>query len=213
MVLYRAAGFLWGPNTSVSNDRLMTLFTGAVALFTLMLVGATIALYIGAARQLAQSADTAERQIRAYVTLEAGAILIGQAPNASFIEACVTLKNHGQSPAYACRAWMTVNVSPTANEAPFAQRGAAGSSGLLGPGASYDMSVRHVSSQQQIHGISQSTQMIYVWGRLEYLDAFQKQRHFEFRFYANGTPTTVRFKEITGPGWGLIPHPIGFEAN
>jgi hypothetical protein len=82
-----------------STDWWLMVFTGAVALFTLMLVGATALLYRAGERQLAHLDRTAKRELRAYVfvdTVHIKHILDGN----GVPEAVVRVKNFGQTPAY-----------------------------------------------------------------------------------------------------------------
>ena len=51
--------------------------------------------------------------------------------------------------------------------------------------------------------IQNGVRAIFVWGRVDYVDAFKKNRHFIFRCIALGP----------GSSWPLLPHPDGYEAN
>jgi hypothetical protein len=80
-----------------STDWWIMAFTGAVALFTFMLVGATVLLYRAGERQLVHASDTAERQLRAYVFLE-NAHHAGDGIGS--VEVTFRIKNFGLTPAH-----------------------------------------------------------------------------------------------------------------
>ena len=96
-----------------STEWWVAAFTGAVALFTLMLVIATAALYRAGERQLAHFEDTAKRQLSAYVTARDLSLTLHRHPaqmgGYGPIEGRVhtyaltaILKNGGQTPAAKC---------------------------------------------------------------------------------------------------------------
>jgi hypothetical protein len=80
-----------------STDRWLMIFTGAVALFTLLLVGATVLLYRAGEKQLRLSTRTAEWQLRAYLHVERAMVENIEDPKKRVVK--IHIKNFGQTPA------------------------------------------------------------------------------------------------------------------
>jgi hypothetical protein len=97
-------------NEKASTDRWLMIFTGAVALFTLLLVWATVLLYRAGERQLKLATKTAERQLRAYAFVRPTHIHIDGASNKIAVQYVVG--NTGQTPAYKVRHASIVEIWP-----------------------------------------------------------------------------------------------------
>jgi len=53
----------------------------------------------------------------------------------------------------------------------------------------------------------------FVWGRIDYVDAFGQDRHFIFKASMNGGAETLMVDGIKAEGWGLKPIENGFDSN
>ena len=80
-----------------ATDWWLMIFTGAVAVFTLLLVGATVLLYRAGERQLRLSRQTAERQLRAYVHV--ADVQIDHDNDEWQPNIRIMIENYGQTPA------------------------------------------------------------------------------------------------------------------
>jgi hypothetical protein len=171
-------------------------FTGAVALFTLMLVGATALLYRAGERQLAHLDRTAKRELRAYVfvdTVHIKHILDGN----GVPEAVVRVKNFGQTPAYeACAVTgFAVSTHPppqgllTISDEALAESKTRSS---MGPGqteiviASPRPQLNRPLTDQERYEVGSGGATIYVYGRIGYRDIFGDPQWTNFRFMVGG---------------------------
>lgn len=154
---------------------------------------------------------TAERQLRAYIGIVEGAIFWHGEDKV--IRSIVTIKNFGQTPAYGVRCWMKLSVS---NEGPPFERlsGEFESSFIIGPSAFFNVMNDIAGLPERVLPMIESKHtVVYVWGRVEYRDAFDQQRFFNFRYATNGPLENINFAGETGVGWGLTPHSDGHQAN
>jgi hypothetical protein len=163
-------------------------------------------------RQLKHAEDTAERQLRAYIGVESGAIMLNY-PNQGQISAFVRIKNNGSTPAYDVAGWSSFDIRPSNETHPYEKQGVARSKTLLGPTITLDQQCILNVTDEQVESIIGRSSKIYFWGRWDYLDAFKKERFLAFRFSMDGDMTNVAFVELRGMGWGLIPEPNGYDAN
>jgi hypothetical protein len=176
-----------------------------VALFTLLLVIATIFLWIAALRTLKHSRESAERQLRAYICLYGGSIRLLQVGQQAFFEGYVTLKNFGHTPAYDHSCWIRIDVRD-ASQPPFDIVGKGLTKAIIAPDGEANLPVHWGPvSAQDLTDIRIEAKRIFVWGESNYIDAFRKSRYFKF-YYWNA-------KETSGKGWGLLPSDKSDEAN
>ena len=96
------------------------------------LVFATVLLAVFAFWQGWISRDTARRQLRAYVCIYGGSIILRQAAQQIFLEGYVTLKNFGDTPAYDHSCWIRIDLRD-ANDPPFAVLGNGLTKAILSP--------------------------------------------------------------------------------
>src|SRR5262245_6691709 len=176
-----------------------------VALFTLLLVIATIFLWIAALRTLKHSRESAERQLRAYICLYGGSIRLLQVGQQVFLEGYVTLKNFRQTPAYDHSCWIRMDVGD-ASQPPFGIVGQGLTKAIIAPDGEANLPVHWGPvSAQDLTDIRIEAKRIFVWGESNYVDAFRKSRYFKF-YYWNA-------KETPGKGWALLPSDKSDEAN
>jgi hypothetical protein len=148
--------------------------------------------------------STAQRQLRAYISDIAGtATFISDTE--SRIEIDIQFRNAGQTPAYSVeiRCAPPVIGRPTDRHFDTPSRFAPVKT-IIGPGKEF--SVRHrITQVSAVHlrQIQNAERAIWIWGRVDYVDAFNKARYLGFRCLALGM----------GQSWPLIPAPDGCDAN
>jgi hypothetical protein len=170
-----------------STDRWLMIFTGAVALFTLLLVVATALLYQAGERQLHLSRETAQRQLRAYVHVKGAEVQnIGDPSKRRVI---IIIENSGQTPAYEVRfrAGEHVREWPLKTEFGDFPDDLRTAIGPLGSNGTYIMPVP-VSSlsaweEEQLQGGKAG---IYAWGDINYIDCFGKPQRTWFAYVCEG---------------------------
>ena len=170
------------------------LFTFWVAFFTFVLAGSTIGLWIVAICTLRHSRETAERQLRAYISLDGGSARIVGTIDKNIVEGFVNLKNCGQTPAYNCKSWVRIEIGTTSS-LPFDQTSFGRGAVIIGPGTPFNLPVHWPLNPADLAALRAETKKIYVWGETEYVDIFGHNRFFRF-YQQNG-------KEIPGKGWPL----------
>jgi hypothetical protein len=171
----------------------------------LVLVGI---LGIGAALlTLNHMSDSSERQLRAYVVMEGGNIYNVANPIPAFEGevikptgaeisnpaigpiARLTIKNTGQTPAYRVRHWgeICLKENPLATELPPIEITDSMPYSILGPGI-ISTKTRYLSktlTETEIMGLRQGTSAIYIYGEIQYVDAFKVRRTTKYRFIHN----------------------------
>jgi hypothetical protein len=187
-----------------------------IALFTGILGIATWFLWLSTRRLVRSAEKTAERQLRAYVGLDTGAVMLdNQLINTMEIGGFVQLKNYGLTPAYDFTSWMRFRIQPTDEPPPYSKVGTPDSSSMLGPGASvaFNIEYRKILTAD-LQRIAHEKSTIYCWGRADYRDAFGEPRHFIFRTSKTGKHGTLNFSDREpSQGWPLSPDKNGYEAN
>jgi hypothetical protein len=146
---------------------------------------------------------TAERQLRAYVGLVLGHVLINE-PEAGKIQAWIRFKNHGLTPAYKVRVWFTFSRMPTDSD-PFSGVGIADNEAVLPPGGVATVTATLPNPPGAMESVKNGTYSFYIWGRVEYVDAFDSPRYVNFRGIMSGPPGTVLIDDAKLPGWGFQP--------
>lgn len=144
-----------------------------IALFTLLLFIATRRLVTGAE-------ETARQQLRAYLSV-VKSIQVENTVNPELPAYATSIRNSGQTPAYATTSWwgigiqkhpLTSRLGPPPNPTP-------DSDVILGNGAEqgFKEEVREQFGQQERDDVRTGKAAIYVWGRIEYRDCFNR-KHF-----------------------------------
>jgi hypothetical protein len=185
--------------------------TDPVATFTGLLFFATLALW-WATRNLVSGAEkTAERQLRAYIAFDFGAVLLNS-PRPGTVTAWLRFKNFGVTPAYKLKGWNLFHRR-AANEIPFDQNGEFENEAIIGPGGTSNLYSTLAISAEELQTVIDRTTNFFVWGRVEYIDIFDKTRHFIFKCVMTGPVETIVVDGVRAEGWGVRPIPSGFEAN
>jgi hypothetical protein len=181
------------------------LATVAIGIFTLTLKLSTDKLWEAGEKQRRLYEDTAERQLRAYVFFESGYVKLIATEKGQFLDATIQFKNFGQTPAYKFVNWMIIDIRNTSSP-PFDEQARAGVEGIIGPsGVSVFNGHKGPLGPTDIDDIRNGAKTIFIWGRIDYVDAFKTPRFFIF-YAQNGI-------EIPGVGWQISSSNKPNEAN
>jgi hypothetical protein len=146
---------------------------------------------------------TGKRQLRAYISDIDGTAVAGDRAEIA-IE--IVFRNAGQTPAYDVEIWCEPPIIGRIDARPFDQKPRfAPVKTIIAPDSKFVVrrAVSFTDDANVIQAIQNSERAIFVWGRVNYVDAFEEKRHFIFRCVAFGH----------GSSWHLLPHPDGYEAN
>jgi hypothetical protein len=142
--------------------------------------------------------ESSERQLRAYVLPEGAGVFDGtmtkppQPARANIPGIGLILKNSGQTPAYRVVSWAQIAVILVRDEhmalglppQPLVEQ----FSNTLGPGGTFTKSLwfDRPLAANEIGDVANGVRAVYLYGRIEYLDAFKKARFTNFRLRYNG---------------------------
>jgi hypothetical protein len=130
--------------------------------------------------------ETAERQLRAYLFPELAASR-RVTPAAHFIK--IDIKNSGQTPAYEYQGYIAVGVftpgqEPATLDLPPEEDFSRGS---LGPGCKFELGGReYYMTPEQAADVARGAQSVYIYGNVDYRDAFGQLRFTSFRLCSTG---------------------------
>jgi hypothetical protein len=176
--------------------------------FTVILAFSTIFLWV-ATRDLVSSAEkTARRQLRAYISVLNGDVrLVNGEGGIIGVRAQIKIKNFGQTPAYRSVAWAAVRVLDAETTDFSMKKGDIPVSwSVMGPGAETIVARLAAVDPNDLAVIYDGTKRIFVWGRVEYIDAFDRKRWFVFHHRSSRAPEA--------PGhWGIEPYRDGEQGN
>jgi hypothetical protein len=165
-------------------------FGEPLTVVTLLLFGATVALYL-ATRDLVHDAQhNAERQLRAYIfpqELTVTGVELGKRPTAYMV-----VKNTGLTPATDVIAWAGVWVGNFPLQAelihatPEFMKTASRRS--VGPGATFTINHawNEVLTEQHMQMLRSGAAAVFVWGEIIYVDIYGQKRTTGFRSYYGG---------------------------
>jgi archaellum component FlaG (FlaF/FlaG flagellin family) len=167
------------------HDFVTAAATLVIAFFTFTLWRATNKLWDAGERQLAHLNETAERQLRAYVNVMKITVETSGNEHTFSIE----IKNFGQTPAYNELVETAVAFAyfPLVHELTLDKSKVTGPS-VLAPGAMHHVKIETNSpfSAEELVQVRQGTGAIYIFGRIEYNDAFANFRQTTFRHMIGG---------------------------
>jgi hypothetical protein len=137
---------------------------------------------------------TAKRQLRAYVTIIGGNLIIQD----KTLHAVLDLKNSGQTPAYELAIWSQMKTQPS--NIPFVQdrRNDDGivTTMIVGPSSTTNPRDRleiPADNDITLPAIRNDQVWVYIWGRIDYRDAFKCKRFVEFRLRSQYLEAERRF--------------------
>ncbi|MGH6836735.1 MAG: hypothetical protein ACREC9_14620 [Methylocella sp.] len=195
--------FCWFISVGWTPEAVTAAGTIALAFLTLVLAVGTLFLWLATRRLVRESRKTAEQQLRAYVSIEGGQIRLYNARTQ--LRLTLPCKNFGQTPAYHLRSWTRMQLlERTAN--PFDRLGIDNPEMMLGPTGEMELTGYAAIGDENIAKIRRGESAIFVWGKINYIDAFDEPRYFNFRCI-NGI-------EVDQGVWAIEPHENGgYEAN
>jgi hypothetical protein len=177
--------------------------------FTFLLFLATIGLF-WATRDLVKGADkNAEKQLRAYVAIWGGAIEPQRFADDGVLALAVRveLKNSGQTPGYGFRTWLDLKVDvPSAIPFKFLDNLNDRAFSIIGPGTNANIDQAVATTPEEIAELNAGTKKLFIWGKVEYKDIFDRKRFFVFRCVSG------RFYPQANR-WDFGPHKSGYDAN
>lgn len=142
------------------------------------LVAAVIAIYFAASPQLKLSQDTAHRQLQAYVGVVIGSV--NNVAEKQKPDVVVVFKNYGQTPAtaqYSVAARFVDDVSADLPAEPLRPE-----KFVLFPGNDFSVHFEgDALNAVDIEGLNSGKRPLAIFGRVMYVDAFQKQHQTNFR--------------------------------
>jgi hypothetical protein len=158
--------------------------------------------------------DTAKRQLRAYICMDTGEVEI----RAGQPIANVHFKNCGQTPAYDVYGWIGVEVRPHPLQSPLPVRDdIAKPKTTVGPGVGFGYPGRRKSKMftpDELSMIGGPRTTFYVYGRVDYRDAFGSYWYTNVRLIAGGE-AGLRVSTSTDGiiRWSLCPDLDGNDAT
>lgn len=179
---------------------------GIIALFTIILAGSTIALWLSTHflwkvtdKTLKHAEKTTERQLRAYMFVDGGSF--SWSANHSAFRATVVIKNYGQTPAYETEVYAKAALFPAgAPKFNFSKTGLKSAKSPLGPGATMNVQKLALARAADLSPVINRKKQIFVWGIVLYRDAFGNNETLEFRCVNQRTRDSANT-------WGMEPYP------
>jgi hypothetical protein len=152
------------------------------------------------------SEGTAERQLRAYITLER-AIVFARGTDCQFN---LRFLNSGQTPAYNVRCWYRFAIRPL-DEPPFDNVGNRSGASVVGARGTISVVKSFSITPEEKESIIKRQLAIFVWGRVIYEDVFKNPRFLHFRNFATDIIRETELDFIKGVGWSL--HADGYDTD
>ena len=130
--------------------------------------------------------ETAEKQLRAYITISETHIcnIAEVFPPKAFFQ----VKNSGQTPAYNVRLFCQVMIRPFPYDGPFpVDYKQQGTSAVIGPGLSLTNNIPFPNfPMDAIPLLIEGKAILYIYGEMYYRDIFKKEHVTKFRLYHGG---------------------------
>ena len=166
-------------------------------------------------RSVTLMAETAQRQLRAYVCLESAAVIF---PEPAVPEAQIKFKNCGQTPAYDVRGWIGTWFAeyPLKDELPNAPRDMQKGTETLAPGrvSTFIAARKSPLPPQCLSALGTPKFTMYVYGKIVYRDIFGKEQFTNYRLIHGGNEgVRSRRDENDVEHWLLKPDSEGNEAT
>ena len=194
------------------EDWWLTKATFWLAAVTTILAFFTGGLWFATYRLVSEAKDTARRQLRAYISLKSGEIVISQDKK----EFSVALKfiNCGQTPAYSLSISFESEIRELSeigqifpSTKPIEERE---SKSMEGPGIDINTAETKPFVNDQLNRVSNGTSAIFVWGEINYIDIFNKPHWLKFRSINGGK---AHNRLTASNGWRLQPCKDGNDAD
>jgi hypothetical protein len=183
----------WAAVDQVGESNRLTSINLSLGILTLIFtVGSAILLVW----TLIETRETARRELRAYVFPESvGISVLTNQPDKSHngrISGTIIIKNSGQTPAYQLEHWGEVALGLVSEEDALqvVNDGYAPIQNVIPPGGMLHKHRRmeRGPSPDEIIGLNKGIFAIYMFGRIDYVDAFDRKRFTNYRFAYSGWP-------------------------
>ena len=181
-----------------------------IAAFTVVLGLATAALWKATRDLVNEGRSSSQRELRAYPGIVGGTISI----EGHRLQIAIEIKNNSPTPAYKFRPAIVHEICGTDKNEGFKEPIRKDTEWDMIPGTLTTLRTEEELSGVTINELAQKRQLVIISGRVDYVDAFGKSQHIEFR-YRNGT--FVRLTNETKTqffGWICRePEPISFRST
>lgn len=143
-----------------------------------------------AAESVETMQDTARRQLRAYISINAASI---EFPSPGVPKVTVSIKNTGQTPAHNVKHWIHqwIEFFPLRVDLPQPPGDLVMSCDVMGTGATHANSITHpkmiVKRDEDINIIGTPKGTIYVYGEITYSDVFGERHFSKYRYMYGGS--------------------------
>ncbi len=211
------------------SNALMVVFTGVIAVATVVYVAVTCPL-LKATKRSADAAtasaraatttvdqmhNTAEKQLRAYVCVDSALLKF---PQPDVPEAQVHFKNCGQTPAYDLRGWIHTWFAeyPLKEVLPTAPDDLRKGTETVAPGrkSTFVAPKKPSLSPQNLAVLGTDKFTLYVYGEIRYRDVFGAEQFTKYRLIHGGAEGARRILDEVGTEqWLLKPDAEGNEAS
>jgi hypothetical protein len=192
----------------IDAERVIAIWTVVLGIATCILGIATVRLWRATDRLVEGAEKTAERQLRAYITAKEAAVVREGDTN---FRIYLKFLNTGQTPAYNFSCWHKSDVRASSWRPPFLDTSNIVGVSIIGADAPSYATTDFVISEQDRRAIEGEGLCVFVWGRIDYHDAFERPRFLYFRMGAAGKLRSVQFDSIKGQGWALVP--LGYYTD
>jgi hypothetical protein len=150
-------------------------------------------------------------RLRAYITFPLAAVILNS-PSPGNVTAWIRMKNSGLTPAYRFKAWHKFIRGKTGQD-PFGETLPFENEAVLGPGQDANSSSTLTLDAAQLDAVKTEVLSLYVWGRIEFVDEFKRDRHISFKGVMNGPPDTILVDGVRAQGWGFRAIKDGWDEN
>ncbi|MGO9415006.1 MAG: hypothetical protein ACLP51_07695 [Syntrophobacteraceae bacterium] len=154
------------------------------------------------------AAETAERQLRAYISVTPKDIFKWR-DKTEKLNITATIENHGQTVGFEITDDFSMAIldDPLPGDFIFPNPDShTGRSSSLFPRATMELHLffDRVLTDNEIIEIETGSKSFHIWGILHYQDAFHKMRTTEFRFSFGGPDFAKAAKKISGAQWSWV---------
>jgi len=169
------------------------------ALSTLVMAVFTVALFVSTHLLWKSGEKHSERELRAYVCLDGVTTPAFQGST----ETRALIRNRGQTPAYDLKVVATFDLHalPRTEFLPYRKQQPNQSSGLVGPDSEISMVLAGVAlTPERVQALRDGTCALFFYGRVDYRDAFGRNRFTNFRHIGTLHPVGAITWDVTETG-------------
>ena len=194
----------WLTSVDWRPDAVTAAGTLAIAFLTLVLSLGTLFLWRATQRLVKGSEDTAERQLRAYISITPKDVINWDSQNR--IGVSFDLKNCGNTPGFEILFNYSIDLLPSPLPSDF----------VFPPSSiQYDMNsalfpqsdvpvrafLQRDLTKEEVSAVETNIKRVHAWGFMHYRDAFNKQRRTRLSFSFGGPDFTNAMKKIPDVKW------------